>query len=71
MGDVILFRPRTGQSRKIRTSESRTEARIVFFTGVRYERMKEPVAAVGSGDLGAPPEGGLGGTGRGKRRRGA
>jgi hypothetical protein len=71
MGDVILLRPRTGQSRKYQASQAQAGARIVFFTGVRYERMQETVPSVGAGDSGAPPAGGLGGAGRGKRRRDA
>ena len=64
MGEIILFRPREGQARKTRSSAVGAGAQIMFFTGVRYERMQEP--AQQEGDSGAPPAGGLGG---GRRRR--
>jgi hypothetical protein len=68
MGDVILFRLRTGQTRKDSDSAARVGAEIVFFTGVRYARMPEALPTPGAGDLGAPPAGGVGGPGSGRRR---
>jgi hypothetical protein len=62
MGEVVLYRPREGQSRK-NIFTARSGGQVVFFTGVRYERMPD------AGDSGAPPAGGLGGAGRGGRRR--
>jgi len=69
MGDVILFGLRTGQTRKNSDSAAPAGAQIVFFTGVRYARMPEALPTPGAGDLGAPPEGGVGGPGSGRRRR--
>ena len=66
MGEMILFRPREGQIRKVRATTLGAGAQIMFFTGVRYERMQEPIPAHQEGDSGAPPAGGLGG---GRRRR--
>jgi hypothetical protein len=43
-------------------------AQILFFTGVRYQRA-EPAAAALDGDSSAPPSGGMGGAGRGRRKR--
>jgi len=68
MGDVILFRPRSGQTRKNNDSAVRAGSQIVFFTGVRYARMPEALPAPGAGDLGAPPAGGASPR---RRRRGA
>ncbi len=68
MGDVILFRLRTGQTRKNSDSAARAGAEIVFFTGVRYARMPEALPTPGAGDLGAPPAGGVGGPGSGRHR---
>ena len=70
MGDVILFRPRTGQNRT-NSGAAQTGAQIVFFTGVRYARMPEAIATPDAGDLGAPPAGGVGRARSGRRRRGA
>jgi len=66
MGEIILFRPREGQARTARPSVAEAGARILFFTGVRYERMAEPAPSYNDGDSGAPPAGGMGG---GRRRR--
>ncbi len=67
MGELILFRPRAGRSSRPR-SAAPLGAQIMFFTGVRYERMEEPDAVV----LGAIPEPtpaeGLGRPGRGRKR---
>lgn len=58
MGDLVVFRPRSNAAPDP-GAESRSEsAEIVFFTGVRYERLEEP-----------PPKGGLNGAGRGKRKK--
>jgi hypothetical protein len=43
------------------------EARILFFTGVRYKREVEPAPALAEQD--APPKGGMDGTGGGRRKR--
>jgi hypothetical protein len=69
MGDVILFRLRTGQSRKNNDCVARAGAQIVFFTGVRYGRMPEALPAPGAVDSGAPSAGGVGGAGSRRRRR--
>ena len=41
MSELILFRPRPGRTQQ-RGSPALTGAQIMFFTGVRYERMIEP-----------------------------
>jgi hypothetical protein len=40
MSELILFRPRPGRTQQ-RGSPGLKEAEIMFFTGVRYERMVE------------------------------
>ena len=69
MGEIVTFRPHGGQFRKRSASADRPGAEILFFTGVRYERMADPVVALAEGDSGAPPAGGLGGAGGRRRRR--
>lgn len=67
MGEVLLFRPRPGSIRD-ESSASRVEsARILFFTGVRYERTRDFVAPQDGDDVTAPPAGKRGGR---RRRRG-
>jgi hypothetical protein len=44
-------------------------ARILFFTGIRYQRAGEPVAPTDGSDSSAPPSGDMGGTGGGRRKR--
>ena len=47
MGDVIEFRPLASGARQGRkVAETIGECRILFFTGVRYERHAEPEAEV-------------------------
>ena len=41
MGEIVSFRPQQGQVRKISAAAERPGAEILFFTGVRYERMAE------------------------------
>jgi hypothetical protein len=43
MGDLILFRPRK-RAERARGGETGTAA-ILFFTGVRYQRMSDPEPA--------------------------
>jgi hypothetical protein len=67
MGELVLFRPAGGQQRK--TQAGRGEAaQILFFTGVRYERMAAAAPALES-DSSAPSSGGMGGAGGGRRKR--
>jgi hypothetical protein len=66
MSEIILFRPREGRLNKSRRTTITTEAKIMFFTGVRYERMADPPPALFDGDSGAPSSPG---PGRGRRRR--
>ena len=70
MGEIISFRPHEGQVRKSRASTDRTGAKILFFTGVRYERMSDPPTALAEDDSGAPHSGGMGARGGKRRRRG-
>ena len=62
MGEILLFRPRSGPVREQRSTARAESARILFFTGVRYERMLE--APQDDSDVTAPPAGK-----RGSRRR--
>ncbi len=67
MGELLLFRPVGGQERKTRSARGEP-AQILFFTGVRYQRVEEPPAPPES-ESGAPPSGGMGGAGGGRRKR--
>lgn len=67
MGDLLLFRPSATAARPPRAEDRSEDARILFFTGVRYGR-QEPSAPV-CADQGAPPRGGLDGRGGGRRKR--
>lgn len=67
MGDLILFRPSRNAARSKSATEQLQDARILFFTGVRYGREIEPNAP--STDQDAPPKGGMDGTGGGRRKR--
>jgi hypothetical protein len=67
MGELILFRPavRAGRSNDAKTQSP--DARILFFTGVRYKRELEPIAIAIESH--APPKGGMDGSGGGRRKR--
>jgi len=69
MGEIVSFRPQEGLARKSRASTGTSGAQILFFTGVRYERMAEVKPALVESDSGAPQSGGLGGARGGRRRR--
>lgn len=64
MGDLVMFRP-ASRAPRLEAPQGSQGAEIVFFTGVRYERC----AASNAEATQPPPEGGLDGTGRGKRKR--
>jgi hypothetical protein len=68
MGELILFRP-AARPRK-ESAERRDVARILFFTGVRYQRSAEPKLKSEGGDSDAPRTGGVGGPGGRRKRRG-
>jgi len=68
MGELILFGPREGRSWRSQSSAP-LGAQIVFFTGVRYERMKEPEPAFQEVIPDPTPAEGMGRPGRGRRRR--
>ncbi len=68
MGELVLFRPAEGLERKHPAARDE-DARILFFTGVRYQRGCDPAAAASEGDSSAPPSGGMGGAGRSRRKR--
>ena len=65
MGELILFRPREGRSSKSH-SPTTAGAQIMFFTGVRYERMKDPETVLQGG---LPDPNPAEGSGRGRKRR--
>jgi hypothetical protein len=65
MGDLIAFRSQK-LSGKARSSAAGAE--ILFFTGVRYQRMTE-VAPSSIATPQQPQPGGKGGPGRARRRR--
>jgi hypothetical protein len=64
MGDLVVFRPRSNAAPDAWAQSRFESAEIVFFTGVRYERLEAPPEAKRP-----PPKGGLDGTGRGKRKK--
>ncbi len=68
MGELILFRPH-GSRRREPQAELPGDARIVFFTGVRYERMAEPPSQNLETGAGPSPNEKLGKSGRGRKRR--
>ena len=68
MGELICFRPREARSSRPDTIASEG-AQIVFFTGVRYERMQEPDPVLQGGLPDPNPAEGLGRSGRGRKRR--
>ncbi|MGD0764507.1 MAG: hypothetical protein ABR929_15230 [Roseiarcus sp.] len=69
MGELVRFRPAEGLERKNNAPRDQ-DARILFFTGVRYQHARDPHDPSGAGDSQAPPSGGVGrvGGGGGKRR---
>jgi hypothetical protein len=68
MGELVLFRPAGGPERRNHAARDE-DARILFFTGVRYQRARDPAAPTSEGDSSAPPSGGMGGAGGGRRKR--
>jgi hypothetical protein len=67
MGELILFRPASGPRKD--SAERADAAQILFFTGVRYQRMADPGVVPDGGDSDAPRNGGLSGPGGGRRKR--
>lgn len=67
MGDVILIPQRKGTAAARISGGEGVTAQIVFFTGVRYQRMSEAALVEASGH-GPRSEGGEGG--KRKRKRG-
>jgi len=63
MGDVILLSPRRQSGAARRRDGESAEAQIMFFTGVRYQRMIEPTTTETNG---GPSSAG----GKPKRKRG-
>jgi hypothetical protein len=67
MGDLVMFRPALSTATQRAKALQRPEgAKILFFTGVRYQRV-EPLTSTSLTQ--PPPAGGLSGAGRGKRKR--
>jgi hypothetical protein len=69
MGELVRFRPAKGVERKNNAPRDQ-HARILFFTGVRYQRARDPQETPSAGDFRAPPSGGVGKVGGGGKRRG-
>jgi hypothetical protein len=67
MGDLITFRPSSNPARSNGAPAQSQDARILFFTGVRYRRETDSTRAAVEQD--APPKGGMDGTGGGRRKR--
>jgi hypothetical protein len=67
MGDLIAFRPSSNPARADSATAPIQDARILFFTGVRYKRETEPTPIVAGQD--APPKGGMDGRGGSRRKR--
>ena len=63
MGELIMLRPRTGQDSQAK-APLESGAKIIFFTGVRYERMVEPRE-----ESDPAPTQSVGKPGRGRKRR--
>jgi hypothetical protein len=68
MGELVLFRPRQGRS-SISIDAPPSSAQIMFFTGVRYERMTEPAAPQREGGIDPSPTKSVGKSGGGRKRR--
>ena len=67
MGELVRFRAAAGPRKE--DADRTDDAQILFFTGVRYQRTGEVSPTSRDGDSDAPPSGGIGGAGRGRRRR--
>ena len=66
MGDLVMLRPRSNAAPHPQAQQRLEGAQIVFFTGVRYQRLEPAPAPTAKR---TPPKGGLNGAGRGKRKR--
>jgi hypothetical protein len=66
MGDLVMFRLRSNATPQTEAPRRSEGGEIVFFTGVRYERY-EPASGIAA--LKTPPNGGLSGPGRGRRKK--
>lgn len=66
MGDLVMLRPRSNAAPHPEAQQRPEGAQIVFFTGVRYQRLESTPAPTAKR---TPPKGGLNGAGRGKRKR--
>ncbi len=67
MGELILIRSAAGPRKD--GAEHGDAAKILFFTGVRYQRAPDPTLGAEGGDSDAPRSGGIGGPGGGRRKR--
>jgi hypothetical protein len=68
MGELILFRPQSGRMTAI-NGPPQSGAQIMFFTGVRYERMAEAQTSASDGGAEPTPKESVGKSGRGRKRR--
>jgi hypothetical protein len=66
MGDLIAFH---APGRRCDPRRSEASAKILFFTGVRYQRTIEGAPLSGASPRQPQQDGNGGGLGRGKRRR--
>jgi hypothetical protein len=69
MGELIQFRASAGADRSRPAPTERQEARIIFFTGVRYQRHEPTELIEPNASSNSPPEGGMDGAGGGRRKR--
>lgn len=69
MGEVVRFRIAGKDGAEAGAAAPQASARILFFTGVRYQRHEEPIAALPELSADEPPSGGWKGAGGGRRKR--
>ena len=67
MGELVRFRAAAGPRKD--SADRSDSAKILLFTGVRYQRAAEAAANAPASNSDAPPSGGVGGAGGGRRKR--
>jgi hypothetical protein len=69
MGELVQFRASAAAELSKPASTELKSATIIFFTGVRYQRHQQTDLLEPGAGSGLPPNGGMDGAGRGKRKR--